>query len=185
MLCYRIVKRLIAIAVLHVFLLNVLGYYGILLGLRAHAEKELSEMLDSDMYDLGGSVTFKIPLTVPYGVNSEFYERVSGQFEKDGITYRMVKQRLFHDTLYIVCVKDDLASKINNALADLAQSFAGQDDDDQKTAAPGFLKDYITSVTSLAPSQPGWQLDVVRTSVPRNFFDSYFSSIVHPPDRLS
>jgi hypothetical protein len=178
------VKRLLTIVVLHVFLLNVLGYYGILLGLRAHAGEELSEMLNSDMYDLGGSVTFKIPLTVPYGVNSEFYERVSGEFEKDGVTYRMVKQRLYHDILYIVCVKDDLSSKINQALADLAQSFAGQGDDDQKTAAPGFIKDYITSITSLASSQPGWQLEVVKTSVPRYFFDSYFSSIVHPPDRL-
>lgn len=174
-------KRLIAIAVLHVFLLNVMGYYGILLGLKAHAGEELSEMLDSDMYDLGGSVTFKIPLTVPYGVNSEFYERVNGEFEKDGVTYRMVKQRLYHDTLYIVCVKDDLAGKINNALAELAESFAGQSDDDQKVVAPGFIKDYITSITAVVSSESGWQLEVVMTSVPRYFFDSYSSSIVHPP----
>ncbi len=178
-------KRLTAIVVLNIFLLNVLGYYGVLLGLKVRASNELSEMLDSDMYDLGGSVTFKIPLTVPYGVNSEFYETVSGEFEKDGVTYRMVKQRLYHDTLYIVCVKDDLSSKINNALAEFVQSFTGQGDDDQKTAAPNFIKDYITSVTSLASLQPGWQLEVVQASTPRYFFDSYFSSIVHPPDRLA
>ncbi len=66
----------------------------------------------------------------------QHYETINGQFEKGGIVYRMVKQRLYHDTLYIVCVKDDLASKINTALADFAQSFSGHDDDGQQKVVP-------------------------------------------------
>jgi len=179
------VKRLVAILVLHIFLLNVLGYYGVLVGLKVHAGHELSKMLDSNMYDLGGSVTFKIPLTVPYGVNSENYHAVSGQFEKDGIVYRMVKQRFFHDTLYIVCLKDNASSEINGALSDLAQSFAGQTDDGEQKAAPeGFLKDFMCMMVGLSSSQSGWQSEVVQTSAPRYFFDSYCASIVHPPDSL-
>ena len=178
-------KRLIAIVVLNIFLLNVLGFYGVLLGLKAHAGQELSEMLDSEMYDLGGSVTFKIPLTVPYGVNSESYQPVSGQFEKNGVVYRLVKQRFYHDTLYIVCVKDDKGSKINSALADFVQSFAGQSDDGgEKTAPQGFLKDFMCMMVSLSSSNHGWQTEVINASAPRYFFDSYSVSIVHPPDRL-
>jgi hypothetical protein len=177
------VKRLIAIVVLNIFLLNVVGYYGVLVGLKVRAGQEFSETLDSGMYDLAGSITIKIPLTVPYGVDSEYYERIDGHFEKDGVVYRMVKQRLYHDTLYIVCVKDDLASKINSALADFVQSFAGQGDDDQKVVTPNFIKDYITSSTALFSSNTGWQSEVTMTSVPRYLFDSYFATIVHPPDR--
>ena len=176
-------KRLVAIVILNVFLLNVLGYYGVLVSLKKSAAQNLTEKLDSDMYDLGSTVTFKVALTVPYAVDSETYERVNGEFEKDGIVYRMVKQRLYHDTLYIVCIKDDMASKINRALAEFVQSFAGQADDGQQTAAsPGLIKDYVNTTIALTPFIGGWEIEVARTSAPQYFFDSYFASIVHPPN---
>ncbi len=178
-------KRLFAIVILNIFLLNVLGYYGVLLGLKVNAGQELSEALDSEMYDLGATITFKIPLSIPYATDSENYSRVDGQFEKDGVVYRMVKQRIFEDTLYIVCIKDDRASKFNSALTDIAQGFAGNEDGDSKSVAPGFIKDFLTSITSVVSSEPGWQLEVASASATRLFFDSYFASIVHPPDRLA
>jgi hypothetical protein len=180
------VKRLLAIVILNIFLLNVLGYYPVLIGLQKMAGREMTERLDSDMYDLGSTITFKIPLTVPYGTDSEHYEAINGQFEKGGVVYRMVKQRLYHDTLYIVCVKDDLASKINTALADFAQSFAGHDDDGQQKVVPqGLIKDYVDTTVALASFVGGYEIEVAKTSAPRYFFDSYSASIVHPPDRLA
>jgi hypothetical protein len=178
------VKRLVAIVVLSIFLLNVLGYYGVLLGLKAASGNDLTERLNSDMYDLGATVTFKVPLAVPYGTDSKSYERVDGEFEKDGEIYRFVKQRMYQDTLYIVCVKDEKTSRINNALEDFVQSFAGQDDDtQQKTTSPGFFKDYVDTQISLTALMTGWEKDVTLVSPPANFIDSYFASIVHPPDR--
>jgi hypothetical protein len=178
------VKRLFAIVILNIFLLNVLGYYGVLLGLKAVSGDDLTERLNSDMYDLGATVTFQIPLSVPYGVDSKNYEPVSGEFEKDGVVYRLVKQRLYKDILYIVCIRDEQTSKINNALADFVQSFAGQDDDSQqKTASPGFIKDYVNTQISLTNVITGWEKEVTRVSAPQYFFDSYSASIVHPPDR--
>jgi len=123
------VKRLFAIVVLNIFLLNVLGYYGVLLGLKTRSGHELTQRLDSDMYDLGATVTFQVPITLPYGTDSRGYERVDGEFEKDGVVYRMVKQRYYKDVLYIVCIKDEKSTRINTALEDFVQSFAGQDDD--------------------------------------------------------
>lgn len=176
-------KRLFAIVVLVVFLLNVLGYYGVLLGMKAVAGDDLTERLNSDMYDLGASITFKVPLAVPYGVDSKAYENVSGEFQKDGQTYRLVKQRMYQDTLYIVCMKDEKTSKINSALEDFVQSFAGHDDDEQKTVVPSLIKDYVDTHISLTTVVTGWEKEVIKVSVPRNFIDSYFASIVHPPDR--
>jgi len=178
------VKRLFAAFILSVFLLNVLGSYGIMLGLKVNAGQKMTEMLDSEMYDLGSSVTFKIPFTVPYGTESKTYERVDGQFEKDGIVYRIVKQRLYQDMLYIVCVKDAKSSKLNNVLSDIAHGFAGQDDGDQKSVTQTLIKDYVNTEISLTNAIGGWQLDVVQSTATRNFFDSYSPSFVHPPDRL-
>jgi hypothetical protein len=176
------VKRPLAVFILSVFLLNVLGSYGLFLGLKANAGEELAEKLDSDMYDLGASVTFKIPFSIPYGTDSKTYERMDGQFEKDGVVYRMVKTRLYHDVLYIVCVKDQKSSKINNTLSDIAQGFGGQDDG-EKSVAQTLIKDYVNTEIALTRAINGWQSDVINTETVSYFFDSYFSSIVHPPDR--
>jgi len=177
------VKRLFAIIILNIFLLNVLGYYGVLLGLKADSGTALASRLNSDMYDLGGTVTFKVPLAVPYSADSEGYERVDGEFKQDGEIYRLVKQRLYQDTLYIVCVKDEATSKINKTLEDFVQSFAGQDDDSQQTvAAPSFIKDYVNTEITLASSNNGWETEVAKASTPHYCFDSYYASIVHPPD---
>jgi len=178
------VKRLFAAFILSVFLLNVLGCYGILLGLKVNASQEMAEMLDSEMYDLGSTITFKIPLSIPYGMDSKGYERVDGQFEKDGVVYRMVKQQIYHDVLYLVCVKDTKSSKINNALSDIAQGFAGHDDGDQKTVSQTLIKDYVNTEISLTREIAGWQSDVIQSSAVRHFFDSYSPSFIHPPDRL-
>jgi len=179
---YPIVKRLFAIVILKIFLLNVLGYYGVLLGLKVNAGDQLAERLNSDMYDLGATVTFKVPLTVPYGVDSKGYERVDGEFEKDGEIYRLVKQQLYQDTLYIVCIKDDKTTRINSALEDFVQSFAGHDDDSQQNVVTqGFIKDYVNSEFALLPSVNGWEKEVAYRTSLLYFFDTYSASIVHPP----
>ncbi len=180
----RSVKRLFAIVILNIFLLNVLGYYAVLLGLKISSSKELSSRLDSDMYDLGAKVTFKIPLSVPYGTDSENYQPASGQFEKDGEVYRIVKQRYHKDVLYIECIKDEGTSRINNALNDFVQSFAGQEDDSQQsTVAPGFIKDYMNIEIAVVSGNGGWVKEMSLASASRFFFDSYCASIIHPPDR--
>jgi hypothetical protein len=180
-----VVKRLISIVVLNIFLLNVLGYYGVLLGMKVKSGVELADKLDSNMEDVGATMTFKVPLTVPYGVDSKSYERVDGAFEKDGDTYRLVKQRLLKDTLYIVCIKDVKTTQINHALEDFVQSFAGHEDDSQQTiVTPSLIKDYVVTEIALTASSSGLVLEVAKASAPHYFFDSYFASIVHPPDRL-
>lgn len=177
-------KRLFATFILSVFLLNVLGCYGILLGLKANAGREMSEMLDSEMYDLGPTITFKVPLSIPYKNDSKGYERMDGQFEKDGVVYQLVKQQFVGDELYIVCVMDTRSSNIHDALSDIAQGFAGQDDGDQKAVSQTLIKDYINTEISLTSAISGWQSDVVQSSAVQYFFDSYSASFIHPPDRI-
>jgi hypothetical protein len=177
------VKRLFAIVILNIFLLNVLGHYGILLGQKAESATKLTSKLDSEMYDLGGTVTFKVPLAVPYSNDSEGYERIEGEFTKDGEIYRLVKQRLLQDTLYIVCVKDEATSKINRTLEDFVQSMAGHEDDNQQqVVSPGFIKDFVDTTITLTNSVTGWEAEVANASTPHHFFDSYQASIVNPPD---
>ncbi len=116
-------RKGVALIMLFVFLLNVLGYYGIFVGLRLRNVQELVQKLDNNSYKESETVTFKMPITVPYYNEARDFERVDGEFEHNGEVYRLVKQKLSQDTLYIVCVKDQESKKINQVLADYVKTF--------------------------------------------------------------
>lgn len=59
---------------------------------------------------------------MPYPVSDGSYERVHGDFEYGGEYYKLVKQKLVNDTLFIVCVKDKETKHIEETLSDYAQS---------------------------------------------------------------
>lgn len=140
------------------FLLNVLGFYGVLEGLQLKNKQNLQALFDSDEYERQHEVTIKVPLTVPYATDSKDYTRVDGEFEHQGDVYRMVKQKLQSDTLYIVCVKDETSKDIKQVLAEYVKSFTDKpaSKKSQSKTLQNLIKDYISTSTALQASQTGW-----------------------------
>lgn len=140
------------------FLLNVLGYYGVLVGLQLKNKQNLQAQFDSDEYERQHEVTIKVPLTIPYATDSKDYTRVDGEFEHEGEVYRMVKQKLQSDTLYIVCVKDATSKDIKQALAEYVKSFTDKPASEKSQSKPlqNLIKDYIATTTSLQNNTFGW-----------------------------
>lgn len=99
-------KRVTAILMLFVFLFGLIGYYGVFWVLSEKAHLELSERLDENRYDETEAITIKLPLNLAYPIQSTEFERVDGSFQYQGEFYKLVKQKLANDTLYIVCIKD-------------------------------------------------------------------------------
>ncbi|MBK5278040.1 MAG: hypothetical protein JJE09_04160 [Bacteroidia bacterium] len=110
-------KRLLSLLFLFVFLFNVGGYYIMYWGLRYQANKELRQNLDAGIYAESQLITLKLPITLPYQIDRN-YERVDGEFEYKGEFYKLVKQQIKRDTLYIICLKDQrvkqLVGEMNN-----------------------------------------------------------------------
>jgi hypothetical protein len=153
------VKKGFTIFLLALFLLNVLGYYGIFLGLEFKNEKEMKALFDDDNSILQqAEITIKVPVTVPYATNSTEFTRVDGEFEHEGEVFRMVKQRVISDTLYIVCVKDDQSKDIKQALTQYVKSFTDKPVSEKGSSktVQNFIKDYISSVISLQSKVIGW-----------------------------
>ncbi|MBX2896697.1 MAG: hypothetical protein KF763_14725 [Cyclobacteriaceae bacterium] len=151
-------KRSFALFMMLLFLLNVLGYYGVLVGLQLKNKQNLQAQFDSDEYERQHEVTIKVPLTIPYATDSKEYTRVDGEFEHEGEVYRMVKQKLQSDTLYIVCVKDATSKDIKQALAEYVKSFTDKpaSEKSQTKTLQNFSKDYINTTTSLQNKTVGW-----------------------------
>jgi hypothetical protein len=175
-------KRSISTILVALVLMNVMGYYGLLVGLQYRNAQNLIRQIDAGAFVESETQSLKIPL--PGNPGAVEYDRVDGEFEKDGQIYRLVKQRLYKDTFHIVFIRDEMGTLIKHAMADYARSFSGksQDDDHQLIILPIFLRDYISKSFELAPAARTIT-HVVENSHSNVFIDCFNANIVHPPER--
>ena len=160
-------KRIFAIFFLLVFLFNVGGYYLVFWTLRLDANQRLSQKLDQNQYDNQDTYLFKIPLTLPYGLNQEGYQRVNGSFEHQGEYYKLVKQKHNNDTLYVICIKDLEEKKIANALADytkLSNDIPASSQKDGLNLLSKLSKDFETNIILDIVMTDGWFLGTTYAS---------------------
>jgi hypothetical protein len=180
-------KRVFALFLLALFLLNALGLYGVFMGLQFKSALEANQNLDRDHYSTQDEVTFKIPLTLAYATGSDEYTRVSGEFERQGEVYRLVKQKYSRDTLTIICVKDREARKINQAMADYVKTFADTPANtrhDNSKTVKSFGKEYLSIGILIESQASGWSESVPYAEENPGTVISSLSNCRRPP-RLS
>lgn len=177
-------KKSLTIVLLVLFLLNVLGYYGVFLGLQFANEKEMKAMFDDDNFLPEEEITIKVPITIPYATDSRGFTRVDGEFEHEGEVYRMVKQRYLNDALYIVCVKDTKSKEIKQALNDYLKSFTDKPSSEKggTKTIQNFIKDYISSSTSLQTEESGWDKKI-SFQTHSSLFESLAIHLNSPPPK--
>jgi hypothetical protein len=180
---YPPLKKISAILFALLVLLNSLGFYGILVGIQYHSGRALESRLDKDQYDPSETVTLKFPMALPYRPDQDSYERIVGKVEHKGQFFRLVKQRLERDTLYIVCIKDHDSKLIAEALSDYVKTFTDKPADAKQTLKVfNFIKDYLPTSTDLYCVTPGWDHDI-QFSSPAVFYNSVPTRHISPPPR--
>lgn len=130
-------------------------------GLKSQARNNLLHRLDAEAYSSEDVVVLTLPLTLPYPIHEGGYERASGEFEYQGEFYHLVKQKLEHDTLFIVCVKDHQQKKLVHALneyANLANNLPTSAKDSTDMLAKLF-KDFTIADFTILHSERGWSLN--------------------------
>lgn len=177
-------KKLIAIFLVLLLLFNALGFFGLFIGLRYKSALDLVERLDKKEYLDEETVTLRIPMTLPYHLDSE-YERVDGEIEHNGEFYRLVKQKLQKDTLYIVCIKDYGSKRITQALADYVKTFTDKpvDTNNAGKVFTSFIKDFLPTSLEITPASAGWNYSFALA----NTIDSFSSrslAVFSPPPQI-
>ncbi len=170
---------------LGLFLLNVLGYYGLFMGLELANQREMQSLFDDHNFVPEQEITIKVPITIPYATDSREFTRVDGEFEHEGEVYRMVKQRYISDTLYIVCVKDNTSKEIKQALADYVKSFTDKPSSEKGNTknVQSFIKDYISCSTVLQSIENGWH-NVLNYPGHTSVFESLVIQLNTPPPKV-
>lgn len=170
---------------LALFLLNVLGYYGVFVGLQFKNSREMQARFDNEDYARTQEITIKVPITVPYATDSREYTRVDGEFEHQGEVYRMVKQKLQSDTLYIVCVKDNISKDIKQALVDYVKTFTDKPVSEKSNSktAQNLIKDYMISSTTLQTISDGWNNRLI-TGIHARGYNPHSIQLNSPPPKV-
>ena len=162
-----------------------MGYYGIFLGMQYRNDVAVLKKLERNGYDESQTVTLKVQISIPYGVENSDFERVDGMFEHHGEFYRLVKQKYEKDTLTVICIKDFEIKRIKQALTNYVKTFTDQGTEQHQNTKPtvNFIKDYIPQTFSLKSSSLGWESEVIKETVYNALLSSFASSIIHPPER--
>ena len=177
-------KRIISIFLVFLLFLNTLGFYGLLQGLRYKTTLELVQRLDNDRYSTEETILLKIPVAVPYQIDSEDYERVDGEFEHQGEFYRLVKQKYQNDTLFIVCIKDHAGKRIEQAVTDYVKTFTDKPIDATHSGkvVTNFIKDYLPSRITINTISTGWNSELAFALKKYDLLN-HDQSIASPPPR--
>lgn len=148
-------KKAVSIVLVVLLMLNVMGYYGLFVGLKYRNNLKMTQRLDVDAYSELETITIKIPLAIPYYGDTE-YQRVEGEIEHEGQFYRLVKQKMQSDTLHLVCIRDTNAERIHEALSEYVRSFADQSADFK--TIPSLIREYFASTFALKHASSGWAM---------------------------
>lgn len=177
-------KRIASIFMLAVFALNILGFYGVFLGVQAVQTELTSRKINEETFAGSETITFRIPLSLPYRSDDAEYQQAQGQFENNGEVYRLVKQKLLRDTLYIVCLKDADSKKINQDIADYVKTFSDTHDSQKQSNAKKILspiKEYISSAITIKSNVRGWSLPIEYNTFVAKIVSSPDTEIIYPP----
>ena len=129
--------------VLH--LLNVAGCYWIFYAFQKRNKEALAQQLDMDSYAGSQAITIKLPLSGTKETDNSNYERVDGEFVYEGVSYRLIKQKFYQDTAYIVCYRDDKTIALKDALQDYVDTFTDTPTEKKSEGKTlfSFIKDYL------------------------------------------
>jgi len=184
-------RRLLSVFFLMLMVLNTIGYYTFLVMVKDQVSQRTRTRLEHGMHDVGGSLIVKLPVTLPYGVEtSGSYEAARGEIIYEGSVYQRIKQRFLGDTLYVMCVRDYDATAAKQQIDRYSKTFAG-DTEQQDTSAgirliSSWAKYYFSEEHTLMTLHQGWGRTCLYRYAAGLYSYQSVSPVFHPPsDRIA
>lgn len=175
-------KKALSILLLAIFTFNLGGYYIFFWALKQQANQELSANLDNDIYNENETFEINIPLSMPYPVQSNGFERQSGQFAYQGEYYQIVKQKYENDVLTIVCLKNVKANHLEKVSESFSEASSAQPTQEGSLNLPlKVFQDYISIGSVITTNTTGWSQLIQSTTYFTTDYQVNLSACVPPP----
>lgn len=168
-------------------LLNTIGYYEVLVIIDEQQHERIVKKISENEEEISGNLLLKLSMSSPYGHENTEYQRVYGDITVAGQVYHLVKQKVYRDTLYVVCLKDAQTTKVKNVISDYSKTFAGQP---QKSDTPcktitSLAKFFTLDNAVVSKSYLGWCVALPLTKLQNFYSFSTGSSVFHPPSFIA
>ncbi|MEX6689465.1 hypothetical protein QTN47_18300 [Danxiaibacter flavus] len=92
--------------------------------MQLRSSTQLEAYLDKGNYNDEDLITIRVPFNVPYQAQVSTYERVSGEIELNGSTYRYVKRKFEKGQLVLLCIPDHNKTVLKTAKNEYASRVA-------------------------------------------------------------
>lgn len=177
-------KRALAIFFLLIFLFNAGGYYAVFWAFHYQAENNLMQRLDAGHYTAEEEITISIPISLPYPIHQNDYERTTGEFEYKGEHYKLVKQKLEGNTLLLVCVRNVQANKLKLAMSDYSKTLNDLPTQSKQTLSllGKLFKDFTSASNIAFAGSAGKTIHFRDTEKSFNLLSQYYPIVSPPPE---
>jgi len=108
-------RQLFSILLISLHVFNLAGYTLMFRFLQHQNSKTTLEHIENGYYSDKDLILVKVPVTVPYSVDGNDYERIDGEIEWGGVHYNYVKRKYLNDTLYLLCLPNTTQTRLRNA----------------------------------------------------------------------
>ena len=150
-------------------------------GLNYQATQNLRKQLDEGVYSDNQAITIAFPITIPYATDRD-YERVDGEFEYKREYYKLVKQQLKNDTLFVVCIKDTHQKHLVGEMINFTKLTHDLPSSQTIKLFGNLLKDYTNShCLSLIKQNQGWLTHFTFTTETSNLLSREPVINIPPP----
>jgi hypothetical protein len=188
-----LLRKIASILLLALLSFNWFGYRFVISFFEDKLNEQFETKLDNNNYDNNELISIKVPVTdLAYYTNTRSFERVDGQVEINGVLYNYVKQRLYNDSVELLCIPNGPLMKLQKEKNDLVRSVNDIQQTDQAKKANGhpvnaknFSSDHYTIQDIFTLN------DLFANTAKRSFDFSSFTSfpycavIENPPEHSS
>jgi hypothetical protein len=183
-------KNVLSIFLLTIALFNLGGYGLFMACLEERANEKMEIALDDDNYDPSTLISIKVPIkNLPYYTNSAQFQRQDGRIEIGGVQYNYVQQRIYRDTLEVLCVPNNAATKLSTARNDFYKLVndlenAGQNKKQGAGSPFKFFSPYNYNEQSHIVLSGSHDIKKEKATRPTVIIPFYYATVIENPPEL-
>jgi hypothetical protein len=157
------------------------------------AEKHLQARLDRNEYSESQLLSVKIPTTSisysnSYAATASNFERIDGQVDIHGVRYQYVKRRIVGDSLELLCIPNETATKLSQVKNDFFRQVNDLQQHNQSKKTPSSVKniskDYqSTTMQIVVPGALAALMPVPGVYTCPGLLSNYSPTTEMPPDQ--
>lgn len=161
-----------------------MGYYPFLSLVTQQLSRNTQKKIESNIHDIGGNMIIKMPMSLPYGPDSNEYQPISGEITYQDTVYQFIKQRFYQDTLYVVCIRDYHTTEAKGKVVDYLKSLSSQNkqEDNSLKIVASLAKYFFPTTQSVYFLNAGYATNFsFSETVASCYFYDPNRDIFHPP----